>query len=79
MHGFLTPVIAGPEIPVSDWLARQVDLLRDAVAAGEPEAAEILRFAGVARGPRLDLGDARRAIASLRTVREMVTGRDRDE
>ncbi|MFD2421005.1 hypothetical protein [Amycolatopsis pigmentata] len=61
MDGFLTPAMAGPHIPVAEWLTRQAELLRD--AAEDPVVAEILRFAGMARGTRLDLAEARQAIA----------------
>lgn len=64
--GFLTPRVDGTGVPVRHWIARQADLLRDAVSRGDPAATDVLRFAGVepeARGGRLDPDTARLAIA----------------
>jgi hypothetical protein len=62
--GFLTPTADGTEVPVQQWIGLQVELLRDAVARGEPAAAEVLRFAGVvADTADLGLDAARLAIA----------------
>jgi hypothetical protein len=64
--GLLTPTVDGTEVPVRHWIARQAELLRDAVARGDPGATDVLRFAGVepeAPGSRLGLDAARLAIA----------------
>jgi hypothetical protein len=62
----LTPNLDGPAVPVGQWIAAQAELLRDAVARGEPAAGEVLRFAGVvpqAHGAAPDPDTARLAIA----------------
>lgn len=54
--------MAGTEVPVQQWIVRQTELLRDAVARGDSAAIEILRFACV-HGGDLDVDRARLAIA----------------
>ena len=64
--GFLTPKVDGTEVPVQQWIVLQVELLRDAVAHGDPAATDVLRFTDVlpdAQGGHLDLDKARQAIA----------------
>ena len=34
--GFLTPMVDGPEVSVQHWTVLQAELLRDAVARGDP-------------------------------------------
>lgn len=63
---FLTPATTGTRVPVHRWLALQAELLREAVARGEPGAADVLLFAGVepaAPDGRLTAGEARLAVA----------------
>lgn len=46
--GFLTPVVDERTIPIPRWISLQAELLRRAVADGEPAAARLLHFAGLA-------------------------------
>jgi hypothetical protein len=61
--GSLTPNVVGPRVPVRQWIALQTGLLRDAFTHGDPAATDVLRFAGVAPGTRLDLDEAQLAVA----------------
>ncbi|MGH2885041.1 MAG: hypothetical protein ACRDPA_20450 [Solirubrobacteraceae bacterium] len=67
--GFLTPIVEEPKVPVHRWIALQVELLRDADSRGLPDAAAVLRFAGLVpdapdgRADVLDVESARLAIA----------------
>lgn len=45
--GLLTPSVDEVTVPVPRWISLQAELLRNAVADGEPAAMEVLRFAGV--------------------------------
>lgn len=54
------------EVPARQWIVLQAELLRDAFARGDRQAADVLRFADVmpeAQGGHLDLDSARLAIA----------------
>jgi ankyrin repeat protein len=58
--------VDGTEVPVQQWIVLQAELLRDAVAHGDPAATDVLRFAGMlpdAQGGHLDRDTARQAIA----------------
>jgi ankyrin repeat protein len=61
------------EIPVQQWIILQAELLRDAVAAGDRTAAEVLGSANVApdeRSGRLDVESARLAVAKYHWYRD---------
>lgn len=63
---FLTPSVVGPVVSVRQWITIQAELLREAIARGDPAAAEVLRFAEVVsdvQGGHLDRDTARLAIA----------------
>lgn len=60
---FLTPQVDAAEVPVQEWITRQAQLLRDAVARGDRAATDVLRFADTTPTAVLDADTARLAIA----------------